>query len=474
MPPADDHLDRAVAALTTPEVAHAVDVVLRRRDGGFQVAAARGRLDVRTPPSAPRALGDGETAEVTDLAGADPLADRAPTGEYPDALTQVARFFAAPHAPDLSVVFRVEHRHAGNVGEHGGLHRIHARAPFLAAGAGVRAEGTVDRGLRMVDVAPTLLALLGLTPDDDPRPPLRDGTADRRLLADPPADHVVAFLLDGCRADLVDAVIEAGRAPNLAALAARGTTYARGVLSSYPTATLANHTAALTGAHPGHSGVLHHAWLDRSPDPGTPSLPNLLDLPQLFAASTHIAPTVETVHESLHRRRPGSFSVCTFEFADRGADASTFADFRGGRPAPLELEDPPGADPSWLSEEFYRWMSAVDAASTAHACDLWAPTPDHPAPAFTWVNLSLTDDAGHHHGPTSDAARAALADNDRRIGTVMNAVADRGLLERTAVVVLADHGMAHTDPGPTVSVEDLLVAAGVDATVVDGQFVYLA
>ncbi len=36
-------------------------------------------------------------------------------------------------------------------------------------------------------------------------------------------------------------------------------------MASLPTATLANHTTAITGAHPGHSGVLHNAWVDRAP-----------------------------------------------------------------------------------------------------------------------------------------------------------------------------------------------------------------
>lgn len=34
-------------------------------------------------------------------------------------------------------------------------------------------------------------------------------------------------------------------------------------MSSLPTVTLANHTAILTGCHPGHHGILHNAWYDR-------------------------------------------------------------------------------------------------------------------------------------------------------------------------------------------------------------------
>jgi len=50
----------------------------------------------------------------------------------------------------------------GHRGEHGSLDVVQARAPFVLAGRGVRADGLVDRSCRLVDVAPTLAELLGL------------------------------------------------------------------------------------------------------------------------------------------------------------------------------------------------------------------------------------------------------------------------------------------------------------------------
>ena len=46
----------------------------------------------------------------------------------------------------------------------------------------------------------------------------------------------------------------AGGAPNVARLIAMGTAFAHGAIASLPTVTLANHTAILTGRHPGHHG----------------------------------------------------------------------------------------------------------------------------------------------------------------------------------------------------------------------------
>ena len=55
-----------------------------------------------------------------------------------------------------------------------------------------------------------------------------------------------------------------GEAPNVARLIAMGTAFGHGAMASLPTVTLANHTTILTGAHPGHHGILHNAWYDRA------------------------------------------------------------------------------------------------------------------------------------------------------------------------------------------------------------------
>ena len=68
-------------------------------------------------------------------------------------------------APDLCVVHSSAHNYedrGGHRGEHGSLDVVQARAPFVLAGRGVRADGLVDRSCRLVDVAPTLAQLLGL------------------------------------------------------------------------------------------------------------------------------------------------------------------------------------------------------------------------------------------------------------------------------------------------------------------------
>ncbi len=93
----------------------------------------------------------------------------------------------------------------------------------------------------------------------------QDGVVLDRVVAHPGrARHVVAMLLDGTNPNVLYDLAARGEAPNIARLMDLGSTYRHGAMASLPTVTLANHTAILTGSHPGHHGILHNAWVDRS------------------------------------------------------------------------------------------------------------------------------------------------------------------------------------------------------------------
>jgi predicted AlkP superfamily pyrophosphatase or phosphodiesterase len=69
-----------------------------------------------------------------------------------------------------------------------------------------------------------------------------------------------------------------------------------------------------------------------------------------------------------------------------------------------------------------------------------------PRPEFLWVNFTLTDSAFHAGGPHSDIAYSSIHDSDARLGRILEAVDDAGLTDRTAVLLVADHGMEENDP----------------------------
>jgi predicted AlkP superfamily pyrophosphatase or phosphodiesterase len=247
-------------------------------------------------------------------------------------------------------------------------------------------------------------------------------------------------------------------------------------VASLPTVTLPNHTTLMTGAHPGHHGVLHNAWWDRSLGRQV-----VTESPATWQESMQwLFPGVETVHEAIHRRRPDAVTFSVNEPADRGADYATMALLRAGRVAELADGVPrplPHADPAWVAaSEAYRWGSLVDASAVHQARQLWAG--EHlgrsfGVPTFCWVSFSLTDSAFHEGGPHSEIARAALRDTDARLGEVLDAVERRGVLDRTAVLLVADHGMEQVGSEPTEGWAPALAAAGIAHRDEASGFVYL-
>jgi predicted AlkP superfamily pyrophosphatase or phosphodiesterase len=278
------------------------------------------------------------------------------------------------------------------------------------------------------------------------------------------AQHVVGFLWDGCNANVVYDLVARGEAPNLARLLEAGVALGHGAMASLPSVTLANHTTILTGAHPGHHGILHNAWYDRAA--GEQIVTNS---PATWPwAMRSLAPGVETLFQAVHRWWPDAFTVSVNEPCDVGADYSTFEELRTGR----GLARPPRADElPFATERFvrpeksYEVSSRIDHTGMAQALDAWGPgsgaRQGAPLPRFCFVNFTLTDAAFHHGGPYSEIARASVHDTDARMGRVLDAVERAGVWDRTAFFVVADHGMEDSNPEVTGDWSTALDACGV-------------
>jgi hypothetical protein len=434
--------------------------------------------------------------EALEIGGRDPLRDqssdrfapldaeraslhpRRADNSYPHGYEQVAQLFDSPAAPDLCVIHSASHYwgdKGGHLGEHGSIDVVQARAPFIIGGAGVRRDGLVDRSCRLVDLAPTVLALMGAAPGSGigQNGALRPDAYLRRqdgevvdAIIDPSAaapDHVVGFLLDGTNANVLYDLVDRGEAPNIARLLAMGTGFRHGAISSLPTVTLANHTSILTGAHPGHHGILHNAWWDRAQQRQI-----ITNSPDTWVTSmTMLAPEVESIHQAVHRNWPDALSISINEPCDVGADYSVFDLMRRGESVD---RPPPTAELPHATEQFvrpvkeYNWSSKVDHTGVDQAVAIWGGHHrgvSYPAPRFMWCNFTLTDAAFHEGGPHSDIAAASVRDTDARVGAVLAAVEQAGVFDRTAFFLTADHGMEEADPTVTGDWSDALDDAGV-------------
>jgi phosphonoacetate hydrolase len=454
--------ERARNVLLGDELAPIVDMVLQSPTGDeYEAASAEGAVRFRRTGSA---------FDILDVSGVNPLADQSPAAfaglaaeradphparadnAYPFAFEQVAQLFDHPAAPDLCVVHSAAHNwedQGGHRGEHGSLGVGQARAPFVVAGRGVHAHGMVARAARLVDVAPTIAALLGFDPPGTaPAVVPADGVARRDVLDGDRPRHVVGFLFDGVNPNVLYAMAAAGEAPNVARLMTLGTTYEWGAIASLPTVTLANHTTILTGRFPGHHGILHNAWYDRTR--GEQIVTN--SQATWPWSMRHVLGGVETLHHRVHEASPAAFTASVNEPCDTGADYSTFAFLRAGEvPAlPEHPESLPHSTERFVRpSKSYSWSTAVDHACVEQAVGIWdgeVRGERYPHPEFMWCNFTLTDAAFHEGGPHSEIAAASVRDTDSRLGEILDAVERAGAFDDTAFVVVADHGMQETDP----------------------------
>ena len=493
--------EQALNVLLSTSLEPIVDLVAwSPAPGAYEVASAQGHLrfsrtgrgeeDQRAYSYEARLL-EGESPvarqDVSYLGHlADEMADPHPgrrSNSYPHAFEHIAQLFDHPSAPDLVVLHSGSHfwgDQGGHLGEHGSLGVVQARAPFVAAGAGVEAGGMVDASCRLVDVAPTALELLGC-----PSPPgtrasdrLRgqDGEIVGDVVAQPGgADHVVAFLLDGTNPNVLYDLADRGEAPNIARLMGMGTAYRYGAIASLPTVTLANHTAILTGRHPGHHGILHNAWIDRATGDQV-----VTNSPSTWATSmSWLNAGVETIHDAVHRGMPGSVTISINEPCDVGADYSIFELMRNGEPIdrPPPTDDLPDATTRFVRpSKDYRWSSLIDHTAVEQFRGIWGGSyrgRTWPVPAFSWMNFTLTDAAFHEGGPYSEMAAASVRDTDQRIGHALAAVEGAGAFDSTAFIVVADHGMQLADPNVTGDWDVALAEAGVPVRDEGYGFLYL-
>jgi predicted AlkP superfamily pyrophosphatase or phosphodiesterase len=234
-----------------------------------------------------------------------------------------------------------------------------------------------------------------------------------------------------------------------------GTTYAHGLVASFPSVTLANHTTALTGVHPGRHGVLHNFYFDRAA--GRRIVTNAPEVWHL--ARDEIALGVETLFE-LIARAGGGTTVAINEPVDRGATYATFDALRTGDVGAVgdAIGDPrsiPGSTAEFVERKReFAWSSAADHLAVKQASEVWTARP-----RLMWVNLILPDAANHLGGPYADIASAGMRDTDARVGAILRAIDDE---RDTAFVVLADHGMEESDPACKGDWMPALSAAGLD------------
>lgn len=480
-----DH-HRVVAALTTPDLADIVDLVVWVSDdeAGEPAAYAANHLGTvcwradgsRRVLHGRDPIGSEDPMAFLPYAAelADPSPRRSTGNAYPQAAARLRSFFAHPdRSPDLAIVHTPRHYfpdQGGHRGEHGSLDVIQSRAPLVLSGRRARRLGYADDHARLVDVGPTLAHLAGVPDSDlrDARGAPLDGRVLTRLIDDGPDGPVVGILWDGAHCGDLLHLAETGELPGVARLIEDGVALRGGALAQFPSVTLTNHTSILTGVGPGRHGVLGNVYFDRAT--GERVVPN--DESTWHRSSEWLDPAARTIFEMVADHTPsgpGPRTASVDEAIDRGADYSTMqlirasGDARGAGGLGDQLPDPHAspflADPDQLTDSYFSWGVQVDDLGLQQVRRLWAD-PAH-APRLTWWANVVTD-AGHHAGgPRTAIARAALRQSDARLCAFLDHLDGLGVTDRVSILLTADHGFEGADPAVTGSWTPALDALGV-------------
>jgi len=233
----------------------------------------------------------------------------------------------------------------------------------------------------------------------------------------PLAPLTILVSIDGFRPDY----LERGATPTLSALAEGGARAA--MRPSFPSVTFPNHYTLVTGLHPDRHGIVGNAFVD-------PVLGRFSMARKETAWWDQAEPVWVTAEKA---------GLTTGTMFWPGSET----EIRGVRPA------------HW--REFDQDLSG-DARVDQILAWLDGPRP----PAFATLYFDIVDSAGHRHGPDAPETTAAAAEVDAALARLLQGLEARGLRERTHLVIVADHGMAATDPSRVVWLDDLVDPAALD------------
>jgi hypothetical protein len=381
---------------------------------------------------------------------------------YPDMLGRIAQLWDDPRAPEFVYIPKPggDPNHPG-AGSHGIPDMVQSRAPLVIAGPGIARGAVTDLMARHEDLSATLADLVGVQPIEGTnasgvrRTQLlkwQDGHSLAGSLVDAAkgaahgiAQRALVFTIDGLSQTALLDEIGKGHLPNMARIMARGTMFRNGTLAEYPTVTYANHHTLLTGAAPGHSGIVNNSWWNRESQ--TEQLITDGGFKNALRNGKLVRPDVETIYEAVERSFPDVRTMAINQPAGRGADIDIlnlkgFPALLGSLPRILlsVFHETKQVAKDLMSDKEWKSSTIQDAFATGIGQAMYAKDK---LPKLGVFEYTIVDNQGHHKGPHHPDARTALQQVDSQLGKVLDTLEQRGAMDSTAIVLTADHGMEH-------------------------------
>lgn len=251
------------------------------------------------------------------------------------------------------------------------------------------------------------LAACSHVPQEAPAAP-QTGTPDEQI--------VLMIGLDGLRYDAIDR----WDAPNLQALAARGTRPEH-MIPVMPSKTFVNFYSIATGLYPEHHGMVSNSPWD---DTAERLFSNIEGSPQdpFWWQGEPVWITAERQNVRSH--------IMFWLGSESPVDGDMASVWH-----PYEHEKP-------YDERVAEVLG-------------WFDAPAEEQPRFAAVYFDHVDTVTHRAGPFTPEEGAAVAEVDRLVGNLVDGLEARGLLDRTNIIIVSDHGMAPVTTDRVILIDEL-------------------
>lgn len=264
------------------------------------------------------------------------------------------------------------------------------------------------------------------------------------------AEKCVVIILDGFSSEYLSRL---GTLSNLALLSKNGACCLT-AHSTYPTHTCTNHATIMTGVGASTHGIVGNVRLG---DDGVSSIkniqPEMIKVPTLFEIASAQGKTTAMVS--------GKNNMVTLLSSGLDIAVSNLRPLAG-------LADAPTIEDDSDNNLYYTYnMELADWVFESLFTVLETESPD-----LTLVNIQSPDYIAHRFGPESKEMTKCIKRIDKRIGELYRKMDKAGMLDNTALIITADHGMTASNKAIPLSTISLLnfPTAGV---AIDGRNGYI-
>lgn len=231
--------------------------------------------------------------------------------------------------------------------------------------------------------------------------------------------RALMLLLDGCRGDHLDALLDAGQLPNIRKHVADRGLRVTNAVTVFPSVTGPAYAPFINGLTPGKTGLPGMRWYDRAT--GIATVYSSLGYRYL---NDHLSP-----HKTLYELLPGE-TATVFGMADRGVSR---------RNTPLVKMG------FYAARGLYLQMDAVLFQAFREVLF------DGPMPRFAFVSFHAPDSSSHSGGLEHPDYDAGIRQVDAFVGVLAAELAKRGVYDDTCIVISADHGHTTTTQHASVA-----------------------